>query len=350
MAAKDNHIHFHLNNASHNVMSNFEHVPNKKSIIKYVGVNSNAYSPLGTIRYSKDGRNWSNIKSGGFDSNSGGIAVARGQNKWIAIGNDNLLSGLNSIQYSRDGINWSNTNSATIRFPLTIKYGLNKWVVGCVSTRGISSILHSGDGSNWTNTNAKSIATNGLSLGLDIYNSTIFVAASTANNGALTTSTIQWSTNGLNWSNSISGGFLNNYYSNTPTANDVAYGSNMWVAVGHSDSPLSSIQWSKDAKNWSNAHIGGFNYNYGGNYFGSKIVYGNNMWLALGHANTLRASIQYSKNGSNWSNAGFGLINIPQNITYSSNMWIAYGDPIQYSSNGSNWTYKNNDVSFVAHK
>jgi len=354
--SKENHIHFHFETLSS--ASNYESFAKPKPkpkpppppTIQYVGVNAygRAYSSLETIRYTKDGTNWSNINSGGFAFNySGGAAVARGSSIWVAVGNYD--TGLSSIQYSINGSNWSNSASQQIDSPYAITYGLNTWLVGTSDNYYISSILYSRDAINWSNTDIYTERTYGISVGSNVNRSTIIVAACRSENYSPGTSSIQYSMNGSNWYSANSGGFTS-INDTRPRARDVAYGSNMWVAVGDSDSPQSTIQWSRDGSNWSNANTGGFTGNYE-NYSGRKIVYGNRLWLAFGQADSLVSMLQCSTDGSNWCNAGAGLVgNYIDSITYGSNKWIAYGSPMQYSTNGSNWTHNTNDVYSVVKK
>ena len=122
-----------------------------------------SHTQLGSIAYSKDGSNWSNIKSGGFleteyniNNNYGRSSICNsvvyGNNLWVAVGSGN--STINTIQYSKDGSNWSNINSGGFnRFYSIgdIAYGSNLWVAVGVADSLISSIQYSKDGSNWSN-------------------------------------------------------------------------------------------------------------------------------------------------------------------------------------------------------
>jgi hypothetical protein len=66
-----------------------------------VGQSSN---PLRTILWSRNGSNWNNIVTGGFDSGGGNdITYSPELGRWIAVGEDTR----GSIQYSSDGSNWN---------------------------------------------------------------------------------------------------------------------------------------------------------------------------------------------------------------------------------------------------
>jgi hypothetical protein len=167
--------------------------------------------------------------------------------------------------------------------------------------------------------------------------------------GASASNSILYSPDGSNWCNSINGGFNSGIR--------VAYGNDLWVAVGNcanTSAPVSTILYSSDGSNWSNAVSGGFY------EVGRSVAYGNNMWVAVGDGSN-QQTLQYSGNGSNWSNAN-GVFNSPTSVTYTrtatlgrnnkivfSNLWTAYSETRnQYSVDGSNWTYRpNNNVTRV---
>jgi hypothetical protein len=127
----------------------------------------------------------------------------------------------------------------------------------------------------------------------------------------------------------------------------------MWVAVGtpgmNSFGNLSStIQYSYNAVNWSNTS-GGF-----GDGTGYGVAYGlqsnrSSMWVAVGSYSSGCSTIQYSGDGISWSNVTGGFTTVGRSVAYSSNRWVAVGDggcPIQYSLDGMTWLNANNSQYF----
>jgi hypothetical protein len=125
----------------------------------------------------------------------------------------------------------------------------------------------------------------------------------------------------------------------------VAYGSNLWVAVGIGSSATQAIQYSADGYNWNTIASGGFPTG------GRGIAYGSGTWIAVGAVGPgpyTQATIQRSGNGITWSNAGGAVFNAIAGagigVAYNgSNLWVAVGsDPgvggIKYSGTGATWS------------
>jgi len=194
------------------------------------------------------------------------------------------------------------------------------------------SILYSMNGSNWSN-----IVKGGFSEGLNdvAYGSNFWVAVG---NGITSTSSILYSGNGSNWSNCRSGGFIGWY------GNGISYNptSRMWVAVGQGDVPENSILYSGNGSNWSNSISGGFNGNYGGNYNGLSIANnGTNLWVAVGVGDSSNNCILYSGNGTNWSNSLNGFYNSDSlSVTYTGSKFLINNSSnvLKSSTDGIHWT------------
>jgi hypothetical protein len=146
--------------------------------------------------------------------------------------------------------------------------------------------------------------------------------------------TLRYSTNGSNWSNSVSGGFVN-------TGNNVAFNGSMWVAVGAKGSGAieRTILYSSDGSNWNQSITGGFATE------GEDVAWNGNMWVAVGDGGGGGASMQWSVDGSNWNNATSGFFSSKaRGIAANNSTWVAVGDDgtatntIKYSTDGSNWT------------
>ena len=135
------------------------------------------------IKYSYDGRNWSNSVSGAF--NTEGFSVCWNGQIWMATGRDTTATA-NTIKYSYDGRNWSNITSGGFSNTATtggihIAYDGTKWLAGGFGTTATSNMKYSYNGLNWSDaagsfTTAGFAATYGADLtptlkinNLDIY-------------------------------------------------------------------------------------------------------------------------------------------------------------------------------------
>jgi cytoskeletal protein CcmA (bactofilin family) len=145
------------------------------------------------------------------------------------------------------------------------------------------------------------------------------------------------SPNGYTWVNAVTGGF-------TVGARDVAYGDGKWVAVG-SNSPMApptgTIQYSTDGLNWSDAT--GQVFPSGG--YGEAIAYnGSNVWVAAG-TDPGAFGLKYSLNGMTWT-TGTSVFGGPlpplafYSVGFGGGKWFATaasGTTVWESINGSNW-------------
>jgi hypothetical protein len=111
----------------------------------------------------------------------------------------------------------------------------------------------------------------------------------------------QWSLDGITWYKAESGGFDWDGFSATYGGNAVAWSGSQWVAVGIGASVNNSIIYSGDGKNWSNSLSGGFlNGGYGVCWTGSN-------WIATGN-NGGSGSYLVSTDGMTWTTiVGYGF-------------------------------------------
>jgi len=256
-------------------------------------------SPSDTILYSTDGSNWNYANTGGF-SFSKGRRVAYGNNLWVAVGDDDF--GQYGILYSYSGSNWINTNAGFFnRIGNDVVYGayggINKWIAvgdddGLFSSYS-KGIRQSYDGVSWSyvTTNFEGSIGYGVAYGNNMWVA-VGVATTSSNNTILT------STNGDDWNPTNDGGF-DGYYGSPGTGHGVAYGNNLWVAVGNGNSPTNSILYSLDGTNWCNANNG-----FEGTNYGYSVTYGNGLWIACGKGTTSLNTMLYSTNGSDWYSTG----------------------------------------------
>ena len=265
-------------------------------------------SRIGSIQRSTNGSNWNLNTSGGF---AGGRCVCQN----YTIGNTSpyaLVGGgggtLGSIQYSSDGgATWnSNVSGGYINNCSALAWNGSYWLAGGINTTILvetnDSIQISTDGSNWS-PSGTTYTTNGLT-----WNGSYWIACGGGNTVPIS---IQKSFTGSNWIQSVSVKFN--------TANSAAWNGSMWVAVGlpqYSDGPSynsnTTIQYSYDGLNWSDSASGGFDGPTSGTVDvrgqGYDVVWNAEqfIWIATGVDYNPAAAIKYSYNGSNWFNSVSG--------------------------------------------
>lgn len=265
----------------------------------WVAVGQNASTG---IEVSTDGSHWINPTSGGFENVSGtasGYCVAYSSTltQWVAGGYANTATNL--IQVSSDGSNWT---SATAN-------GFNEFVFGCAynettglwvatgasATDSTGSLEWSSDGLTWTNAatggfddvdGGSGVATSGSRW--------VAVGAS----GSDPTSTILWSDDGSNWNSVNPGSGFDN-----GTGLGVAYNGTTWVAVGASTEFNSTIQVSTDGINWTAANNSAFKATI---YYAGGVAWSptQNQWVV-----GTQDGVQTSSNGYDWTARAFPLLN-----------------------------------------
>jgi hypothetical protein len=174
------------------------------------------------------------------------------------------------------------------------------------------------------------------------YNGFLWVATC-ATTGGVATDSIVWSSNGVNWSNSLSGGL-------EAGGEAVAYNGSYWVAVGRfSGNPANTIVRSDDGFHWSNITSGGFTSNSGAaGIGGTAVLWTGCNWIATGEGFPTTSYLR-STDGLNWTEVtGYGFNN-PKGAGYAlgwnGKRLVAVGDAgttpqsIQYSDDyGATWT------------
>jgi len=338
-----------INNNTTNIISSITSTISSTTSGLWVAV-GNAYPFSNSIQYSVDGLNWSNVRSNNFPNTSmEHYGVAYGNGLWVTVGRGNPLGGISTIKYSGDGSNWSNANSGFSNnlgdnpVGRGVAYGNGLWVAVGRGNSPNNTILY-GNGSNWSNANSGGFSNgiNGQGYGISYqgngvaYGNGLWVATGFGNSS---TTTIKYSRDGSNWSNAVNSGFDNNYNGNGNYGNGVAYANGLWVAVGRGSSSSNSLLYSVNGSNWSSTLKGGF---YASN--GINVAYGNGLWVACGYGPTLNDSILFG-DGSNWSNTtgnttgGFGC----SGLAYGNGLWVGAGfstrtlSTIRNSTDGSNW-------------
>lgn len=202
-------------------------------------------------------------------------------------------------------------NTPTTTFPsdnyLCAAYANNTWIVGSSNNTLYKS---TDNATTFTNISLTIYSVLGVAYGNNIW---VIVG-----NG--TSSIFTSIDNGNNW-NQIDTDFN--------TCMSIAYGNGVFVAVGNTNTS-SNIQYSTDGTNWSNIQSG--------NNFsveGICVRFFNNRFIAVGNDSGSVNTIQYSDNGINWTSVAsttFPLNRIPRAIGYGGGRWYIAGDSNIYTS------------------
>ena len=147
--------------------------------------------------------------------------------------------------------------------------------------------------------------------------------------------TVEYSLDGLNWTNAVAGGF-------SVQGNDVAFSGTLWVATGQDATAANTIQYSYDGQSWIQASGANFSVQ------GYGISWNGLIWVAVGQDATPANTIKYSPNGINWFNSSGTGFSIQGNfVSWNGRIWVAVGqdattaNAVQYSYDGINWTPAN---------
>lgn len=249
----------------------------------------------------------------------------------IAVGNDDSNT-FKTVQLSNDAKNWNYiyTNNPFSQTANTVYFANNLWLIGG-STLGtnIPPIIWSNDGINFYRPQIYP-SDAGKSANSFSYNGELFVAA--MDRGFDVSTSLLWSSDGLNWNRIVSGGF-------TTEATAVANNNYIWVACGKGQSnSLNRIQWSTDALNWNNAFSIPTNFQ-----FGNTVSYANGLWHIGGIGLNNITTLLWSSDGKNWYPQVSGNITEVYDIKYIENRWYAGGTNNQNngllkSVDGYNWS------------
>ena len=289
----------------------------------------NIFGVTGTMKGGfPNGTEWtqSNVTTGVFWSCYYGNGI------WVATSDSGAY-------YSTDGKIWTLSNLT--RATYSVRYDNSMWVVGCL---GIA--YYSTDGKTWTQ--ATYIHITGSSVKLR--------CVSFANGRWLisgNSTTIYYSTNGSNWSESNVGSlgfsdfcYTNGcwvatspnkglYYSSSGTtswrpvdstaATAVNFGNNLWVATGKNTGiRYSVVDPERLPDSWTYSNITDDSLH--------SVRYADGVWVA-----GCTSGIYYSDNGKIWTKNS-AVNDYINDIYYSCGVWVALGDVyIYYSTDGKTW-------------
>ena len=168
-----------------------------------------------------------------------------------------------------------------------------------------------------------------LTLQGPLYASNIYVATGFSNSaGTQSNQCLKWSYDGANWNSNVTGGFI--YTFSLPI-----YGTrcNLWVATGSNSSATSNdalriIQWSTDGSNWNNAVSGNFINRSGINPNAVTFTGINYIFMANSQGSQ---GIFFSDDGKNWYNSS--NISLISNVFWPSPGNNSQGFGVTYMSN-----------------
>ena len=268
--------------------------------------------------------------------------ITYGNSEFVAVGAGG------AILASPDGIDWTSRTSGTANTLYGIAYGNNEFA----TVGGGATILTSPDAITWTGHGVSGPIPLGTFTSI-AYGDNIFVAMTGAPTGGTSLGAPVSSSDGVTWNSYVAtyGAFTgitygnndfvavaNLFYNNfniltfnvtsapgwpeliqisleaaigTNVLNGVAYGNNMFVAVGASG----TIWTSSDGVNWS-ASTSGTTSDL------NAITYGNCGFMVVG----AQGIILFSPDGANWSAGYSGTPNDLQSVAYGDNEYVAVGN------------------------
>lgn len=299
---------------------------------------------LSNLRFSEQGNGITAVSASNLAATfQGFIAVGQDSNPTKQIQYANDCNSLGIYGYEKQ---WSTIASVGfsvkgngIAYASTSSNAL--WVAVGQDADSNANIQYSRDGLAWSNVTSGTFTTAGYGIAA-FFSGTSFVGVGQGGN------TIKYMTNTSpqTWLNTTGASFATR--GNGVGALTGAQGigaSTVWVAVGPAATSTGTILYTTSANGsgpWSNCLTGGFCNQ------GNAVAWGVNKWVAVGkHFSTNGAgTIQYSFNGVNWRMANQGFSSAGTAVFYSKvrSRWIAMGDGtpnnsrIKWSTDGITWT------------
>ena len=322
----------------------------------------------GNIMYSTDGKKWEEIKEGPSFLNGNGVAYSSEQDRWVAVGDADNDS--DSIMWSDNGKNWVPSSQEGASFASggnNVAYGKDLWVAVGDNNTGSGgtcyrNILSSPDGKVWTQSSDSGdfFRTDGrdVAYGKDENDNDLWVAV--GNNEDLGSGdpggfgNIMYSTTGTCWVKSSSSGA--SFAGFAGLGNGVAYGKDLWVAVGNNEDPYGNIMYSSGGINWKKTTEGA---SFAGQGVGVAYSSKQDRWVAVGSDSDSNGNIMWSDTGTCWvqstiSGASFAQTGL--GVAYSSKQdrWVAVGmndggtcyGNILFSPDGKVWTQSSDSGDF----
>ncbi len=310
---------------------------------KFVAVGGYGINNTSVILTSTNGVNW-NLESSGTLEDSVFSQVIYANNIFVAVGRDGVedIASNALVLTSTDGINWVNTSPESRGAINGVTFGNGKFIlVGQDSLGHNGELLVSTDASNWTNVTSSEFVNNILNGATYSENKYVVVGENLTDSNA----SVLTSEDTLTWQSESSGvlGEFNSIATN---------GTNLFVAVGQTDSGNSLISQSSDGITWntissiseSNQNI--YNINYVNGTFYSYTGLALESYLSY---------VFSSSNGTNWTTESFVFSDYNSGVAYNGSMFVIVGGSetnsgghIMTSMDGVNWSSKSASASLYA--
>ena len=283
-------------------------------------------------------------------------SIAYNGSLWVAVGDGIATSGEFDIQCSRDGVTW-NRLPPGFGFPdngFGVATDGQLWVAvggyqrgdyASTTTRPVTIQNSINPEVSWANASDGGFTTVGRSVAYTSRNGGLWVAVG---DDITPSRTIQWSRDGKSWSAITSGAGFARTVGRITEGWSVATNGSRWVAVGSSMSKETSIQWSDNGKDWNNCLSGGWYESAATDHGGRAVATNGSRWVALGLVNVSSGSdvlstIQWSDDGKSWNNCtsgSFGFGTNGDSVTWDGTKWLAvshYYPTAKYSLDGKTW-------------
>ncbi|MCE7067142.1 T9SS type A sorting domain-containing protein [Dyadobacter sp. CY326] len=273
----------------------------------------------GTILHSDNGKNWTPDPYQDKTLSLSGVECNPSNGRFVAV-----CSNKNVALVSPDGINWGDAPKPTgsaWNFN-RVRFLQNSFLaVGGVGTFRSSY----NNGYSWSSltTNLRNMQINGSAFGNGNF---VAVGSAPLDNGSTglgNTNLAIVSTDGINYTV----GQTVKLVGGAKSINDVAFGNNLFVAVGAD----ALIQTSPDGKNWTYCQV-----EFGQNLIG--VTYGDGRFVAVG----LHGLIMWSYDGLVWKKSTNKVLYSIKTVAYGNGMFVLVGPYglIGTSPDGSTWSYR----------
>ena len=269
---------------------------------KFIAVGGNSQNSQ--ISYSSDGLSFTAIEENPF-GNSKVNAIARGNNKFVIVGNDG------KIAYSQTGFSWTLVDDSTFGTTsinaITYSNKMNKFVAVGESGKAAYSV----DGVTWITVADTTFEGNNIN---DITYQDMFIIV--GDNGKAA-----YSVDGVTWTKIANTTFSASY---SGSIYSIAYGSDKFVIVGH----YGKAAYSNDGITWTAISNTRFTDSI------LSIIYKNNLFIAVSES----GKAGYSSDGLSWSiidNVKLGYA-----LAYGAGKYVSAGPSvyIYYSYDGKKWS------------
>jgi hypothetical protein len=315
-----------------------------KSIV-YNGKQYVAVGDEGTLITSDDAVSWTKQ-----DSVATIWDVSFGKGHFVAVGD------AGRILTSEDGLKWQRRSSGTTGVLYCIAYGNERFI----AAGSLGQIVNSSDGITWdkpirpTGTTFRKLifakdqfiaigddnkiyfSANGIAwkkkdLGTDAYNADSFLGIAFGNGQLITVGTSARTVESTILTSADFNSWKRRTYDLVESLIDIAYGNNMFVAVGYDGAIFSS----RDGSEWVLRRLGTNDLR--------GVVFGDGRFVVVGDNKT----ILISTDGVSWPLPSSGTRNTLNMVTYGAGKYVAVGEygTVLTSVDGDSWVYRTTDVT-----